>query len=210
MFEPRRGAGDSEEGRRGGEAYAEWPFGKSPPQVRQLSRKARDIRFLGIEGNQLGERCSGGLGLLTAQGRAGRGDAVVDPPLFRPELRSVRTSPSTPRIWPESGAAAATRRARATSPAHVPVETGRQENWDRSRAPGRGAREPWRDRRRRMRRGRRPPAPAELSDVVVDPRAVGLQERFQRVEQPGGHLCAVELDHPRESRDRAGYRRSMN
>ena len=86
MLEPRRRAGDGEEGRRGGETHAEWPSCGSSPQVRQLSRKTGDVRFLRLEGDQLGERRSGGLGLLTAQGRAGRGDAMVDPALFRAEF----------------------------------------------------------------------------------------------------------------------------
>jgi hypothetical protein len=86
MFEPRRGAGDGEEGRRCGDPHAEWPSGESSPQVRQLSRKTCDVRFLRLEGDQLGERRAGGLKLLTTQGRAGRGDAVVDPSLFRAEF----------------------------------------------------------------------------------------------------------------------------
>ena len=86
MLEPRRGAGDGEEGGRGGDTHAEWPSRESPAQVRQLSRKTGDVRLLGLEGDQFGERRCGGLGLLTAQGGAGRGDAVVDPALSRAEF----------------------------------------------------------------------------------------------------------------------------
>jgi hypothetical protein len=87
-FKPRRGAGDGEEGRSGGEPDAEWPSCESAAQVRQLSRKARDVRFPGFKSNQLGERRCGGFRLLTAKRGAGRGDAVVDTTLSRTEFDS--------------------------------------------------------------------------------------------------------------------------
>ncbi len=197
MFEPRRGAGDGDEGGRGSDSHAEWPSCEASPQVRQLSRKTCDVRFLRLEGDQLGERRSRRPQVVDDPGPRGSRRCSGRPGAVSRGVRSVRTLLSTPGVWRQGGvereASVRTRPARENSPVHVPVVTGRQENWDRLKAPGRGAREPWRDRRRRMRRGRRPPAPAELSDVAVDPRAVGLQDGFQQFPPPRCHLRAVEL-----------------
>ena len=198
MFEPRGGAGDGEEGGRGGDPHAEWPSvriagagppaqpkgsRRSTPRVRGRStRRAPLRRPRAVDGpaRRGSRRCSGRPGAVS------RG------------ARSVRTLLSAPGVRRQGVEVDVGVGANATGAWRLASTRSRRDwaarklgsiesAWSRcSRA--------WRGRRRRMRRGRRPPAPAELSDVVVDPRAVGLQDGFQLFLLARCHLRAVELD----------------
>ena len=86
MFEPRRRAGDGEKGRGGRQPYAERPSRRTAAKIGKFGGKACDVCLVRFERDELCERRCGGFRLLTAQRRACRGNAMIDPTLLRAEL----------------------------------------------------------------------------------------------------------------------------
>ena len=86
MFEPRRGAGNGEKRRRGREPDAKRPSRRTAAKIGKLGGKAGDVCLVRFECDELCERRRGSFRLLTAQRRACRGNAVIDPTLLRAEL----------------------------------------------------------------------------------------------------------------------------